>query len=94
MDRDALARFMRFEHRTLRWNDGADHSRYQAVESTDEGLRWYRWSHQVEVEEGGQQDVTLQPYSAYHADGPLWTVPEDVAQRLREHVAGLTPRSE
>ena len=39
MDRDALARFMRFEHRTFRWNDGEDHSRYQAVESTDAGRR-------------------------------------------------------
>jgi hypothetical protein len=37
MDRDALARFMRFEHRTFRWNDGEDHSRYEAVESTDGG---------------------------------------------------------
>ena len=53
MDRDALARFIRFEHRTFRWNDGEDHSRYQAVESTDAGLRWYRWSHHPELEDGG-----------------------------------------
>ncbi|MCA9536837.1 MAG: hypothetical protein KC593_24310 [Myxococcales bacterium] len=94
MDRDALARFMRFEHRTFRWNDGEDHSRYEAVESTDAGLRWYRWSHHVELAEGGLQDEALQPYAAYHAEGPLRTLPEDVATKLRDHVAQLlAPRS-
>ncbi|MCA9576142.1 MAG: hypothetical protein R3B40_11130 [Polyangiales bacterium] len=90
MDRDALARFMRFEHRTFRWNDGEDHSRYEAVESTDEGLRWYRWSHHPELDQGGAQDVALQGYAAFLADGPLRALPEEVAHRLREHVAKLT----
>lgn len=85
---------MRFEHRTFRWNDGEDHSRYEAVESTDAGLRWYRWSHHVELAEGGLQDEALQPYAAYHAEGPLRTLPEDVATKLRDHVAQLlAPRS-
>ena len=33
---------MRFEHRTFRWNDGEDHSRYEAVESTDAVPACYR----------------------------------------------------
>jgi len=89
MDRDALARFMRFEHHTFRWNDGADHSRYEAVESTDQGLRWYRWSHHPELTEGGPQDVAIQTYAAFRQDGPLRTIPDDVGQRLREHVKTL-----
>lgn len=89
MDRDALARFMRFEHRTFRWNDGADHSRYEAVETTDAGLRWYRWSHHVELEVGGLTDEALQPFEAYLADGPLRGMPAELGEQLREHVLRL-----
>jgi hypothetical protein len=94
MDRDALARFMRFEHRTFRWNDGADHSRYEAVESTDQGLRWYRWSHHPELAEGGLQDEALQTYAAFQQDGPLRAIPDEVGQRLREHVQSLVDDSQ
>ena len=94
MDRDALARFMRFEHRTFRWNDGEDHSRYEAVESTDRGLRWYRWSHHPELAEGGLQDEDLQPYAAYSADGPLRPLPDGLGEQLREHVARLLAQRE
>lgn len=90
MDRDALARFMRFEHRTFRWNDGEDHSRYQAVESTDRGLRWYRWSHHPELEDGGMKDEALQTYAEYREAGPLRPLPVATANALSEHVARLT----
>ena len=89
MDRDALSRFLRCEHRTFRWNDGEDHSHYEAVESTDAGLRWYRWSHHVEADVGGMQDEELQPYADFERDGPLRALPEASRQALADHVAKL-----
>jgi hypothetical protein len=59
------------------------------VESTDGGLRWYRWSHHPELEEGGMKDEALQPYAHYRANGPLRALPEASANALRDHVARL-----
>jgi hypothetical protein len=57
---------------TLRWNDGDDAERYDAVEATDRGLVWYVWSH---VHGRGREDEATQTYDAFLRDGPLRPMP-------------------
>lgn len=56
-------------HRTFRWNDGRDVDRYAAVETRDDGLLWYTWSHAVGAE-GGRRAETLQSYDEFLRRGP------------------------
>ena len=86
MDRDALQRFLRSPHRTFRWNQGED-GEYGAVETTDAGLIWFRW-----VQSGlGREDQVEQTYEAYHRDGALRPMPEEVASQLAEWVSEHRP---
>jgi hypothetical protein len=68
-------------HRTFRWNDGADVERYEAVETHDEGLLWYRWSHGFEG--GGRRDELLQSFEAFVREGPPRPAPAPVLAALR-----------
>ena len=68
-------------HRTFRWNDGKDVERYEAVETRDDGLLWYRWSHLPH--EGGRGDEALQGYDAFLRDGPLRDAPPRIVAALR-----------
>ncbi len=69
-------------HRTFRWNDGRDVERYEAVETTDDGLRWYAWSHAT-GEDGGRHDEVRQGYDELLRDGPPRDVPAGVLAALR-----------
>ncbi len=83
MDRGRLERWLKSPHRTFRWNDGEDSERYEGVTTTDEGLRWFRWSH-VFADAGGEgeHDVEEQSYEAFRASGPLRDMPEDLRAEL------------
>lgn len=78
------------QHRTFRWNDGADVDRYEAVETRDDGLLWYAWSHRAG---GGRHDEHLQPYEALERDGPPREreVPPRVLAALRAWIAAHRP---
>jgi len=57
---------------TLRWNDGEDAERYDAVEARADGLVWYAWSH---VQGRGREDEATQSFEAFVRDGPLRAMP-------------------
>lgn len=87
MDRDRLQRWLKSTHRTWRWNHG-DAESYEGVETTDEGLRWFRWSHRIR-EDGvqGEHDVEVQPYVDFRASGPLRRIPDEQRAELERWVA-------
>lgn len=91
MDRKALSRFLNGGHETLRWNKGGRDG-YEAVETDDEGLRWYRWSHELGA--GHPLDEARQSYAAFLADGPLRPAPPAVVAKLRQLIARRDPRPE
>ena len=84
MDRDRLQRWLKSTHRTWRWNHGSAES-YEGVETTDDGLRWFRWSHAIR-EDGvhGEHDVELQSWAAYRDDGPARDMPDAMREQLDE----------
>ena len=75
-------------HRTFRWNDGRDVTRYQAVETSERGLRWFGWSHAPE--DGGLHDEATQSFADFLRNGPSRAAPPHVMQALKrwidEHV--------
>jgi len=87
MDRDRLQRWLKSTHRTWRWNHGNAES-YEGVETTDAGLRWFRWSHAIR-EDGvhGEHDVELQSWDAYRDDGPARAMPHAMREQLEEWLA-------
>ena len=89
MDRGRLERFLTSNHRTFRWNDGETREEYEAVETTDEGLRWYRWSHRAE--DGGPSEDTLQSYDDFAREGPQRPMPDHLRLALEAHVAARRP---
>lgn len=75
-------------HRALRWNDGSDVDRYDAVETRDDGLLWYTWSHAMGAEVGGRRHEVLQSLESFRRDGPArregaLPVPDRVVAALR-----------
>lgn len=80
MDRDRLARWLGSGHRTLRWSAGSRDG-YEAVETTDQGLVWYRWSHRIP--DGGERDRELQSFEDFEARGALRSPPDAVLEQLR-----------
>jgi hypothetical protein len=77
-------------HRTWRWRlDPGDPDHYLAVESTDQGLRYFAWSH-LHGEDGLTREAR-QPFDAFERDGPLWEMPEDVERGVREWLATHRP---
>lgn len=86
MDREALSRFLSGGHETLRWNQG-DRDGYDAVETTDEGLRWYRWSHVTG--QGRPLSEVRQSYAAFLAEGPARPAPRAVLAKLRQRIERL-----
>ena len=91
MDRNDLRKWLGATHRTFRWNDGATRSWYDAVETTDRGLRWYHWSHGIE--DGGAHRERLQSYADFRRNGPSFheggachAIPDAVLEELREWV--------
>jgi hypothetical protein len=90
MDRERLESWLMSPHRTFRWNDGTDSERYEGVTTTDEGLRWFRWSHVFADGTGeGEHDVAHQSYEAFLETGPLREMPdalrEELATWMKEH---------
>ncbi|WP_236605901.1 hypothetical protein [Sandaracinus amylolyticus] len=73
-------------HRTFRWNDGVDVNVYEAVETCDEGLLWYRWSHRF-GDSGGRGDEALQTFDAFLQDGPLRAAPAPTVAAIRAWIA-------
>ncbi|MBX3249687.1 MAG: hypothetical protein KF901_21095 [Myxococcales bacterium] len=89
MDRERLDRWLAGPRRTWRWNRG-DATRYTAVEATGRGLRWFRWSH--EVEGGGMSDEIHQAHATFLASGPPETMadaPPTVQRELRAWIEAL-----
>lgn len=83
-DPDRLRSFA--THRTWRWReDGGDPDHYLALESTDEGFRYFAWSH-LHGEDGLTSEVR-QPFDAFDRDGPLWPLPDEVARQVRAWLA-------
>ena len=87
MDRDALKSWLESPHRTLRWNRG-DRTRYEGVETRDDGLRWFRWSHEVG---GGERDSELQSWADYDERGPLRDLPDEARAELEQWVTEHRP---
>ena len=81
MDRDRLDAWLRSPHRTWRWRLDEDYDHYEAVESSDEGLRFFAWSH-VPGEDGLHREGR-QSFDDFERDGPLWAMPEDVEAQVR-----------
>lgn len=83
MDRSRLQHWLKSTHRTWRWSS-ADAETYDAVETTDEGLRWFRWSHAFR-DDGvhGEHDVQLQSVEDFERNGPLREMPEQLEAELR-----------
>lgn len=73
-------------HRTWRWRtDWDDPDHYLALESTDEGFRYFAWSH-LHGEDGLTEDA-LQPFDAFERDGPLWPLPDEIERQVRAWLA-------
>jgi hypothetical protein len=71
-------------HRTWRWRpDAADADHYRAVETTDEGLRYFAWSH---VDDGLTEEHR-QSFEAFEREGPRWPLPANVARELAAWLA-------
>jgi hypothetical protein len=87
MNRDRLDRWLTGRHRTTRWptDDNADH--YAAVETTDDGLRWFSWSH-LHGEDGLTREER-QSYADFAENGPRWPIPE---AKLRELIESIEKR--
>jgi len=66
--------------RALRWNDGSDVERYEAVEAGPDGLLWYVWSHAAG---GGRSGELRQSWEEFDASGPARPVPPGVLATLR-----------
>lgn len=91
MDRDRLQRWLKSTHRTWRWNRG-DAESYEAVETTDDGLRWFRWSHAIRDDGlNGEHDVEVQPWADYRASGPRRSMPGELRAELERWVADNEP---
>jgi len=87
--KERIARWLDAGHRTWRWNRGETGS-YDAVETTDDGLRWYRWSHDIEGE--GAFDVVRQSFTEFRASGPPRPMPPSVREAVKAWVdARCTP---
>jgi len=83
MDRDALRRFIASPHRTWRWREAPDDpDHYRAVETSDEGLRWYAWSHLPG--EDGPYDEVRQSFAEFETKGPPWDVPIETHSALHK----------
>lgn len=85
MDRDGIRRFLDAGHRTWRWHSEADPDHYQAVESSEAGLRYFAYSHLH-----GEDGVTAedrQGFDDFAAHGPRWSMPEATERAIREWIA-------
>jgi len=87
MDRDRLRRWLESPHRTFRWNVGE--RSYDGVATTDEGLRWFRWSHEFGID--GEHDAELQSWDEFRDRGPSRALPEPIRAELAEWIARHRP---
>lgn len=70
--------------RTWRWRPNeSDQDHYLAVETTEDGLRYFAWSHL----DRGLTDEVRQTFAQFESDGPAWPLPEDIERRVREWLA-------
>ncbi len=78
MDDDRLRAFA--AHRTWRWRpDPSDADHYVAIESTDQGFRYFAWSH---VDDGLTREER-QSFEDFEARGPAWPVPNAIEEQVR-----------
>lgn len=76
-------------HRTWRWRpEPTDADHYHALETTDQGLRYFAWSH---VDEG-LTDEARQAFDAFEREGPAWPVPEAVKAEVQAWLAARPGR--
>ena len=86
MDRARIERWLRSDHRTWRWRpDEDDPDRYEAVESTDAGFRYFAWSH-LHGEDGRRREDE-QSFEDFDARGPAWAVPPEIEREMRQWLA-------
>jgi hypothetical protein len=82
MDEDRIRSFA--EHRTWRWReDPADADHNVGIESTDEGFRYFAWSHL----DAGLTREERQRFEDFDRDGPRWPLPAGVEAQVREWLA-------
>lgn len=82
MDDDRLRSFA--ERRTWRWRpnpDDRDH--YAGVETTDDGFRFFAWSH---LDDGLTRDER-QSFADFEARGPAWPLPRAIEEEVRAWLA-------
>lgn len=71
-------------HRTWRWRtDPEDRDGYLALETTDEGFRFFAWSHRG----AGLVEEKRQSFDDFEREGPAWPLPHDIEQEARAWLA-------
>lgn len=79
-------------HRTWRWReDWEDPDHYLGLESTDEGFRFFAWSH-LHGDDGLTREAR-QSFDDFDRDGPAWPLPEEIERQVRAWLAGWLGRS-
>ena len=81
MDRARIDAWLHAKHRTFRWRADEIADRYEGVETTDQGLRWFAWSH-LPGEDGLTREA-WQSFEDFAARGPAHALPADVERQLR-----------
>jgi hypothetical protein len=67
-------------HRTWRWRpDPGEQDVYHALETTDDGLRFFEWSH---VDAIGLRREARQSFDSFAREGAAWPLPADIASAL------------
>lgn len=89
MDRERLESWLHPRHgapaRTWRWRLDEDYDRYEAVESSDAGFRYFAWSH-APGEDGVYREAR-QTFEEFERHGPLWPMPEDTQHQIQSWLA-------
>ncbi len=87
--RDDLESWLRAPYQVWHWReDDQNPDRYQAVETTTAGFRWFAWSH-LHGEDGLSRDA-LQSYDDFRRDGPLRSIPGGLEGQLTDWLVTQT----
>lgn len=85
MDREGIRRFIDAGHRTWRWHSEEDPDHYEAVESSESGLRYFAYSH-LHGEDGITREEA-QGFDDFEANGPRWSMPGPTEDAIRAWIA-------
>lgn len=80
MDRVRIESWLTAKHRTFRWPTDEMAEHYEAVETTERGLRWFAWSH-LHGEDGLTREE-WQSFEDFAAKGPARAMPAEIEQKL------------